>query len=238
MKRQNARRLTGFIALLLFPATIFYMSPALGVVGSASGVVTGSLIFFFILLLSALFLRRAHCGWTCLSTGIHDAGMSYITKSVGMKSRIIKYLIWTPWFASIVALLFTNGIKKIDPFAGTTYGLSVTDVNGYAVLYVMLGLIVTLALTVGKRSFCHHVCWMAPFLVIGDKTGRLLHLPSLHLEARSEKCNACGRCSLKCPMSLPVQEMVASGEMRNTDCILCGECVDNCKREVICYKFG
>ena len=238
MKRQSVRKLIGFIALLLFPATIFYMSPYLSVLGSASGVITGSLIFFLILLLSALFLRRAHCGWTCLSSGIHDAGMFYIIKPVGMKSRIIKYVIWTPWFGTIATLLFINGIKKVDPLAATTYGLSVTDAHGYVILYFFLSLIITLALTVGRRSFCHHVCWMAPFLVMGDQLGRLLHLPSLHLEASKEKCNACGLCSAKCPMSLPVKEMVAAGEMRHTDCVLCGECADNCKQGVICYRFG
>jgi len=72
---------------------------------------------------------------------------------------------------------------------------------------------------------------MAPFIVIGDKLGRLLKIPSLHLEANKEKCNGCGLCSIKCPMSLPVKEMVLSGKMKNIDCILCGECVDNCARK-------
>jgi ferredoxin-type protein NapH len=238
MKRQYVRKLIGFIALLLFPATIFYMSPYLSVLGSASGVVTGSLLFFCVLFLSALFLRRAHCGWTCLATGIHDAGLFYITKKVGMRSRILKYIIWIPWFGSIVALLVARGIQKVDPLAATTYGLSVTDLHGYVILYLMLGLIITLALTVGKRSFCHHVCWMAPFLVMGDKVGRALHIPSLHLDANKEKCNGCGLCSEKCPMSLPVKEMVAAGAMRHTDCILCGECADNCKKGAIRYGFG
>jgi polyferredoxin len=237
MKRQNTRKTIGFIALLLFPATIFYMSPYLSIVGPASGVITGSLLFFLILFVSALFLRRAHCGWTCLSTGVHDAGLFFIKKKVGMKSRIVKYVIWTPWFLAIVALLLINGIKKIDPLAETMYGLSVTDPHGYAILYFILGLIIALAFTVGKRSFCHHVCWMAPFIIIGDKVGRLLHVPSLHLEADTDKCNGCGLCSVKCPMSLPVREMVASGVMKNTDCILCGECADNCKRKVIAYAF-
>jgi len=238
MNRQNIRKLIGFIALLLFPATIYYMSPYLSVLGPASGVVTGSLIFFIILFLSALFFRRAHCGWTCLSTGIHDAGLFYVTKKVGMKSRVLKYLIWTPWFIAIVTLLAINGIKKVDPLFATTHGLSVMDVRGYLILYFFLGLIIALALVVGRRSFCHHVCWMAPFLVIGDKVGRLLRLPSLHLEADKEKCIACGLCSQKCPMSLPVKEMVASGDLMHTDCILCGECSDNCKKKVIRYKFG
>jgi hypothetical protein len=101
MKRQEVRKTIGFIALLLFPATIFYMSPYLSVIGPASGIITGSLIYFFILFISALFLRRAHCGWTCISTGVHDAGLFFITKKVGMKSRIIKYFIWAPWASEI-----------------------------------------------------------------------------------------------------------------------------------------
>ena len=238
MKRQEVRKTIGLVALLLFPATIFYMSPYLSVVGAASGVITGSLIFFLALFVSAIFLRRAHCGWTCLSAGIHDAGLFYITKKVGVKSRILKYVIWVPWFAAIVALLCVHGIEKVDPFAGTTYGFSVTDVHGYVILYFFLALILTLALVVGRRSFCHHVCWMAPFLVLGDKIGRALHIPSLHLDARVEKCNGCGLCAQRCPMSLPVKEMVSAGNMRHTDCILCGECVDGCKREAIGYLFG
>lgn len=238
MKRQHVRKLIGLIALLLFPATIFYMSPYLSVIGPASGVVTGSLLFFCMLFLSSLFLRRAHCGWTCLSTGIYDASLFYIRKKVGMKSRIIKYLLWAPWFASIVVLLMVNGIKKVDPLAATTNGLSVTDVHGYVILYVMLGLIITLALIFGKRSFCHHACWMAPFLIAGDKVGRVLRIASLHLAPSKDKCNGCGLCSEKCPMSLPVKEMVGAGDMRHTDCILCGECVDSCKRQAISYRFN
>jgi len=237
MKRQHLRKIIGLIALIFFPVTIYYMSPYLSVQRAAGGIVTGALLFFSLLLLSALFLRRAHCGWTCLSVGMHDAGLAFNRKKVGMKSRLLKYLLWIPWFASIVILLVQHGIRKVDPLAETTYGISVTDLRGYVILYFFLGLILLLALTVGNRSFCHHVCWMAPFLVIGDRIGRALRLPSLHLVADTDKCNSCGLCSVNCPMSLPVTEMVARKEMRHTDCILCGACVDGCKRQVITYKF-
>jgi ferredoxin-type protein NapH len=238
MKRQDIRKTIGLVALLLFPATIFHMSPYLSVVGATSGIVSGSLLFFLFLFLSALFLRRAHCGWTCLSTGIHDAGLFFITKKVGIKSRALKYVLWAPWFAAIVAMLCFHGIKRVDPLAHTTYGISVTDLRGYLILYFLLALVLTLALTAGRRSFCHHVCWMAPFLILGDKAGRALRIPSLHLESNAEKCNDCGSCSNKCPMSLPVREMVSSGNMSHADCILCGECVDGCKKKAIGYKYG
>ena len=39
-------------------------------------------------------------------------------------------------------------------------------------------------------------------------------------------------------MSLPVEEMVAAGDLRRTDCIMCGSCADGCKRGVIAYRFA
>jgi ferredoxin-type protein NapH len=238
MRRQRVRKIIGFVALLLFPATIFYMSPALCIEGASKGIVTGCVLFFLVIFIASLFLRRAHCGWTCLSTGIHDAGLFFVNKKIGMKSRIVKYLMWVPWLSSIVILFVVNGTAKVNVFYQMRHGLSVTDIPGYIVLYFFLALILTLALTAGRRSFCHHVCWMAPFMVVGSKLGRLLRLPSLHMVPATEKCNGCGLCSTKCPMSLPVKEMVAQGKMEHIDCIQCGECADNCVRKVIRYEFS
>lgn len=238
MKRQKIRKTIGFITLLLFPVTIFYMSPYLSVMGAASGIISGSLLFFSILFISSIFLRRAHCSWFCISTGIHDAGLYFVTNKVGMKSRIIKYLIWVPWFSAIALLLATKGIKHVYPFYQTMHGVSVANAEGYIILYFFLALILILALTVGRRSFCHHVCWMAPCMVLGSKLGNLLHLPSLHMAPEKEKCNGCGLCSSKCPMSLPVKEMVVKGKIDHVDCIQCGECADNCARKVIKFKFS
>ena len=38
-------------------------------------------------------------------------------------------------------------------------------------------------------------------------------------------------------MSLPVQEMVASGSMERAECVLCGTCVDGCPNEAIRFSF-
>ena len=39
-------------------------------------------------------------------------------------------------------------------------------------------------------------------------------------------------------MSLGVDAMVQAGAMENSECILCGSCVDTCPQEAIRYAFG
>jgi NAD-dependent dihydropyrimidine dehydrogenase PreA subunit len=39
-------------------------------------------------------------------------------------------------------------------------------------------------------------------------------------------------------MSIDVHAKILSGDMEHADCILCGQCVDNCTQKVIAYSFG
>ena len=60
--RQRLRKTRLFVALLLFPFTLYYFSPAVIIAGAAAGVVAGSFIAFRLVFLSALFLGRLWCG--------------------------------------------------------------------------------------------------------------------------------------------------------------------------------
>ena len=55
MKRQNIRKLLLIISLLLFPITIWYMSPYLIIQGAMEGIVSGSFIVFLCMLLGSVF---------------------------------------------------------------------------------------------------------------------------------------------------------------------------------------
>ena len=63
MKRQNVRRLLLIISMLLFPVTIWYMSPYLIIQGAMEGIVTGSFIVFALMLLGSVLFGRLFCGW-------------------------------------------------------------------------------------------------------------------------------------------------------------------------------
>lgn len=65
MKRQNVRKLILIISMLLFPLTIWYMSPYLIIQGATEGIVTGSFIVFLLMLLGSIFFGRLFCGWIC-----------------------------------------------------------------------------------------------------------------------------------------------------------------------------
>ncbi len=197
-----------------------------------------SFIIFLLMLVFALILGRAYCGWVCPAAGCQEAIFLSRDRKI-TNGDYIKWIIWIPWISTIVILAVLNGgYHKIDFFYDTSYGLSIGDVNSLVTYFIVLFfLIVFPAYIFGKRSFCHHICWMAPFMIIGRKFRNRFEWPSLQLQVDPEKCKHCHTCIDNCPMSLPVEDMVAQNKMENTECILCGTCIDGCKYKVINYSF-
>lgn len=237
MKRQRIRKALILIAFLLFPVVLNFLSPALIIMGASEGVINGSFLLFALLFVGPLFFGRAWCGWVCPGAGLQEACFAARDRRVG-GGDWIKYLIWAPWLALIVLMAIkAGGYRRVDPLYLTERVISVIDPMNYIIYYFVLGLAVILALTAGKRSFCHHVCWMAPFMIAGRKLRNLFGWPALRLQAAKESCGQCGRCTSECPMSLDVQAMVAVERMERTECILCGSCVDGCPKRVISYTW-
>lgn len=205
--------------------------------GASQGVVTGSFIVFGLLFVGSLFLGRGFCGWICPAAGLQEACTLIQTKPV-RQGNWIKYLIWIPWM-TIIALVIaqSGGLKSFDPFFQTENGISVTQPPSYIIFYTVTGLITILALAVGKRSACHHICWMAPFMIIGTKIRNMVRWPALHLQTKPDHCRQCKKCNHDCPMSLDVEQMVRKATMENTECILCGQCIDTCPHNAIHYTW-
>jgi len=238
-KRQHVRKAIIIITFLLFPILIFYFSPYLIIIGAMEGIVAASMIMFFLQFVISLFLGRSPCGYFCPVGGLQECLMLANNKKAKSGKRdFIKYCIWVPWVAAI-AILFvrSGGINKVDFFFHTTNGVSLNEPFTYAIYYGVILIIVVLALTSGKRAFCHYICWMAPFMVIGTKVADFLKIPKLHLKSNKDSCINCKKCSEKCPMSLDVSNMVKNEKMKNMECILCGECIDACPKKAIVYSF-
>jgi ferredoxin-type protein NapH len=238
-RRQRLRKTLILISFLLFPVTIYYFSPVRILEGVSKGIVTGSFITFVLLFLSSLVLGRAYCGWVCPGGGLGEACLMAGGKKVpGGKWNLIKYFIWVPWMATIIFLAVgAGGLNSIEPFRGTAHGISIHEPEGYIVYFFFVALIATLAWSPGKRGFCHYVCWMAPFMVIGTGLRNRAGWPALHLSADPSQCRGCRTCAENCPMSLDVPGMVAAESMKSSECILCGTCVDGCEKGAIRFKW-
>jgi len=237
--RQKVRKALLLISFLLFPLTIYYFSPVLVIMGSSEGIITGSLVVFAAMFISSLFLGRLFCGWLCPVGGLQEALFVARDKKVSSRYNWIKYLIWVPWIILIGFVAFgAGGYKKIDVFYQTTNGISVAEPSAYIIYYSVVSLTLILALVIGKRSFCHNVCWMAPFMIIGQKISTIIRLASLRLMADKAKCSGCLSCNNNCPMSLEVSQMVQKENMYDSECILCGTCADTCPKGTIRYDIG
>jgi ferredoxin-type protein NapH len=237
--RQKIRKGIILFSFFLFPAIFYYLSPVLIIQASSKGIINGSFILFILMFISSLFLGRGYCGWLCPGGGCQEAIFLARDKKV-KRGDYFKWLIWVPWICSIALLAIrSGGYHKLDFFYRTTHGLSIGNIQGlFSYFVVLLLLIVFPAFVIGKRSFCHHLCWMAPFMIIGRKTRNYFQWASLQLKANPQACKQCHTCSENCPMSLPVEEMVNHESMENSECILCGTCVDGCKQGAIIFGWG
>jgi ferredoxin-type protein NapH len=236
--RQKIRKTLVMVSFFIFPATFYYLSPYLIIDGTLNGVISGSFLFFSLLFINSLFLGRAFCGWACPAGGVQEMVMEVNGKKI-KKGNVVKWIIWIPWITAIIALAVKNGgYQNIDPLYQTTFGFSIGNVYALITYLLVLALIVIPAFVVGRKSFCHHICWMAPFMILGRKLRNLLRLPSLQLISIPTHCVNCHTCTNQCPMSLPVEEMVKENQMEHSECILCGTCVDGCKSKAIDFEFN
>lgn len=238
MKRQRIRKMILILMLLFFPITIWYFSPYLIIMGAMEGIINGSFLVFCVMTILSIFFGRTFCSYLCPIGGLQECLTLVNDKAPkqGYRNKI-KYVIWAVWIMVIAAcFLLQKNRLRIDFLYQTDHGISVSNIYCYLIYYVVIFLAVIPSVLWGKRLICHYFCWMAPFMVIGTKIRRVLHLPGLHIVSDKEKCVSCRSCNRKCPMGLEVSEMVKTGGCYSNECIQCGECVDTCPHKVLSYS--
>jgi polyferredoxin len=236
--RQKIRKTLIYVSLFLFPVTMNYLSPYVSIDGAFAGLLSGSAMMFLLLFLSGLFFGRAWCGWLCPAAGVAEVAQTVNPKPANAKRlRIVRYSIFAVWFSVLVTgFVLAGGIRGIDPLRLTERYVSVDEPIKYIMYYLVLGLFFVLDLALGRRGACHGICWMSPFLNAGQLIGRLLHLPQMRIKTKPDACIDCKKCNNKCPMSIDVNAAVKTGSVKSLDCILCGECVDVCPKDVLGYR--
>ena len=225
-------------AILFHLLLIFHLffSPVIIVAASYNSILNASFFAFVIIFLLSLFFGRAYCSWFCPGCGIQEILSLLIKrKSNNSKALYIKYFLFIIWTGAIIIGYILNGIKKVDFF----YGMSDVTIERKVILTLgAIVLIVPLTVIFGKFASCKYICWQAPFMIIGKKIRDYYNLYGLRLKSDKIKCNNCKICTIKCPMNLDVMENVKNGQMANSECILCGNCIDHCKQKVIRFSFS
>ncbi len=238
---QRARRTILLISFLLFPITFVYMSPALAIGGTYDGVASSGLLWWAFVAVSSLIVGRAFCSYACPLGGIQEALHSAADRPLRTVRylKVVKYAIWAAWIGLIVMFAATRGgWSRVDIFYQNP-GFPPYDRQAHIAFLIFALLPVVMGLLLGKRAFCHYLCFFAPLNIIGTKLSAACRLPALgvHVTDR-EKCTRCKRCAAACPMSLDVPAMVARGPIDHTECITCGSCASTCQSGALHYAFG
>ncbi len=235
MARQRIRKLLLITSLLLFPVTLYYFSPALIINAGLHGIINGSFIVFAFLFLMSIPFGRLFCSYFCPAGGLQEYAFTVNERlpKQGWRNHM-KFAIWGIWLIVVILCYFHRGeIITIDFFFETENGISVSSIQSYMIYYGIICLILIPSILFGKRAFCHYLCWMAPFMILGIKLRRILHLPGIHIKTgKKENCISCGICNKACPMGIDVMSETKHGSIHHPECIQCGACMDNCPKGV------
>lgn len=234
---RKLRTLALLVALLLFPVTLNFMSPALSLQGAAEGIISGSLMLFAAMFAAAPLIGRLWCGWACPGGALQDLAAPINGRKPGRHAGNVRFAIWAAWFGTIAVLLAVKGIRQADFLYMTESGISVDEPFKYVIYFGVAAILLIVALLVGRRGSCHAICWMAPFMTCGMAAGHALSVPSLHIACDEAKCIRCGACSKACPMSLDPVASAISAKVPY-ECINCGECVSSCKKGALSFRFS
>jgi polyferredoxin len=189
-------------------------------------------------LVTALLLRSAFCGWIC--------PLGFLQDLVSNLSGFLQKRI--PWlkraFASLRAhgaywpvldhyLRYTKYLILVWAVAGSAYyGYMVfRDYDPWATLLnlaefsltpgaIILALILVTSFLV-ERPWCRYAC------PLGAVSGLLGKLSPVYLKREESACKVCQLCTKACPMGLPVHTATT---IKSADCISCLECVGACPR--------
>ncbi len=187
---------------------------------------------------------RAICGWACpigllqRATGgpARKLKKYSLVKKIG-RHRLEPYLRYTKYFMLIglvfvtsyfIGFMFTD-VCPIGVLTGTIPIIILEPYKfvpssffwpaiGIFILFIVLIFIV-------ERGWCRYFCPIGAFLAPFNKVS------VLHIDVDEEKCVHCNLCVIECPMAIDVPNMY-----RDSECILCGKCINVCPRDAISYE--
>lgn len=200
------------------------------------------LVIFFFALLSALFLRKAFCGYICpvgtlcnilFRLGRHLKLTLHIPPLIMRILSIPKYLLL--YFFLRMVLPGGMEMADIEAFLSSPYNM-VADTK--LLLFFMspsVALCVALTLILFASIFVPSF-WCRCLCPYGALQGIISLFSPLAIRRNEEKCIACGRCSSACPQGILVEQ---KKRICSCECTGCQECVGACpKKDCLTIQLG
>ncbi len=193
---------------------------------------------FYILgavLFSALFLKRAFCGYACpigilsewINRGAKKIGIKPISVSeeTDKKLSLLKYII----LGVTIFITWETG-ELIFRSYGPGYALLSRhgeDITFFT--YAVAGFVILLSLFIAI-PFCR---WLCPLAAVLNPFSRI---SPVGIKRDEETCTDCGKCAKVCSMAIPVDRVEKVNHARCTSCL---DCIDACpERDAGALKGG
>jgi len=180
-----------------------------------------SLLWFLLLIPGAYLFGKLWCGWLCHLGALQE----FLFKAFNLKilqgnkaQKIIKYVQISVFVLWIIQLILTriNLFCEYDPFK-VAFNLISPSTTGW----VLLGILLVSSVLI-YRPFCRSFC------PVGLMLGWVSLIPGARKLDKNETCINCKKCDTACQQRALVHEDKVT-TLRVQDCILCGECISECK---------
>ncbi len=168
---------------------------------------------------------RVWCGWIC-HLGAFQEFIYKQNKIKFLKTDKFQKGLKTSQYIFFIILLSqifitkTNIFVHYDPFK-VAFNLFSANITGYILLFFLL-----LSSLFINRPFCRAIC------PIGLVLGWISKIPGALKIQKNINCTSCHLCEKDCP----VQAIDNHLNFHIEDCIICGNCIDTCKKDAICYE--
>jgi polyferredoxin len=197
-----------------------------------------NLVLLAAVLIVALLLRSAFCGWICPFGFLQDLvyrlrnamqkripglrkGLASLKKRTSRLAvldrylRYVKYLVLA-WAVGGSAYYGYMVFRDYDPWSTLLNIAEFSFTPGAVVLALVL-----IASFFVERPWCRYAC---PLGAAGGLVGKF---SPVYLKREESACTSCKICSRSCPMGLDVHTATT---IKSADCITCLECVGACPR--------
>lgn len=192
-----------------------------------------------LVLLSALIIGRAFCGWLCplgLVLDLNDVLRRRIQKRRNKRVGPRKLKYWALLFTLMLAVFAALPIfQTISPINYVVWlAVFAFDAGAVAIIWGSLPLLLLMAVEwISPRLWCRSLCPLGAFYSIVGRFGRW----RIKIGAISETPMMCGRCTRECSMGIQVMEQFVHNDqdaILDPECTRCGDCADICPQERLC----